>query len=261
LGLFFWPPTLPPLDLITNIAAVAFTLTKGAITMKRTPLAVGLALTLGFIGLDARAGEKAGPKDNTPPPGFTALFNGKDLTGWQGMVSLPQRMKTNSAAELAALKKKADEKILPHWTAKDGVLNYSGKGNNLQTAKDYGDFELYVDWKIGSKGDSGIYLRGQPQVQIWDNPIGSGGLYNNQKNPSKPLVAADRPVGDWNTFHIVMKADRVTIKLNGKLVVDNVPLENYWQRGQPLPAAGPIELQHHGNPLWFKNIYVKELPN
>ena len=105
-------------------------------------------------------------------------------------------------------------------------------------------------------------------MQIWDvngknNPkkIGSGGLYNNQRNPSNPLVIADNPVGQWNTFHIVMKGDKVKVMLNGKLVVDNTPLENYWERGQPLPSRGPIELQHHGDKLWFKNIYVKELPD
>ena len=227
--------------------------------MKRTLIAWTSTLTIALAALSSPAGDKAGPKDNTPPPGFTALFNGKDLTSWQGMVSMKERLKVKSTAELAELQKKANERFLPHWTATDGILVYSGKGNNLQTAKDYGNFEFYVDWKIGSKGDSGLYLRGNPQVQIWDNPEGSGGLYNNQKNPKKPLVNADRPVGEWNTFHIVMKGDRVTIKLNGKLVVDDTPLENYWERGQPLPARGPIELQHHGNPLWFKNIYIKEL--
>jgi len=199
-------------------------------------------------------------KDNTPPPGFIALFNGKDLTNWQGAVPMNMRQKLDKD-KLAAAQKKADAVILPNWTVKDGILIYSGKGGSLGTVKDYGNFELYVDWKIAAKGDSGLYLRGNPQVQIWDNPEGSGGLYNNQKNPRKPLVFADNPVGQWNTFHVVMKGDRVTVKLNGKLVVDNTPLENYWQRGQPLPAKGPIELQHHGNTLWFKNIYVKELPD
>jgi hypothetical protein len=118
-----------------------------------------------------------------------------------------------------------------------------------------------VDWKIEKGGDSGIYLRGNPQVQIWDNPEGSGGLYNNQKHARKPLVLADHKPGEWNNFHIVMKGDKVTVKLNGKLVVDNTPLENYWERGKPLPAKGPIELQHHNDPLWFKNIYVRELKN
>jgi hypothetical protein len=206
------------------------------------------------------AQDKAGPKDNTPPPGFQALFNGKDLTNWQGLVPLNQRLKL-SPEQLAARQKEANEKYLPHWSVKDGILCYDGKGQSLQTARDYGDFELWVDWKIGPKGDSGIYLRGNPQVQIWDNPVGSGGLFNNQKNPKDPLKKADKPIGEWNTFRILMKGDKVTIYLNGELVVDNVTMENYWEKGkQPLPAKGPIELQHHGNPLFFKNIYIKELP-
>jgi Domain of Unknown Function (DUF1080) len=204
--------------------------------------------------------EKAGPNDNAPPPGFTALFNGKDLTGWQGLVELPDRSRL-TPEQLAKKQQQANAKYLPHWTVQNGILHYDGKGQSLQTAKDYGNFELYVDWKIRKKGDSGIYLRGNPQVQIWDNPIGSGGLYNNKNHPSNPLVYADKPVGEWNTFHITMRGDKVTVYLNGKLVVDNVPLENYWQRGKPLPAKGPIELQHHGDQLWFKNIYIKELPD
>ncbi|MBI3466948.1 MAG: DUF1080 domain-containing protein [Planctomycetes bacterium] len=213
------------------------------------------------------AGSPVRAEDNKPPAGFKPLFNGKDLTGWKGLVELPDREKlAGDPKKLAALQKEADVKILPHWTAKDGVLVYDGKGNSLQTAKDYGDFELWVDWKIGPKGDSGIYLRGNPQVQIWDpaiQPEGSGGLYNNEKNPNKPLKRADKPVGEWNTFRILMKGDKVTVYLNGELVVDNVTMENYWGRKEnpkkPLPAKGPIELQHHGNPLYFKNIYIKEL--
>jgi len=204
--------------------------------------------------------EKAGPKDNIAPKGFALLFNGKDLEGWQGLITLPQRAKYKGD-ELAAKQKDANEKMLKHWTVKNGVIHYDGKNNNLQTAKDYGNFEMWVDWKIETKGDSGIYLRGNPQVQIWDNKEGSGGLYNNKKHPSKPLVFADYPPGKWNTFHIKMVGDKVTVHLNGRLVVDEVPLENYWEKGSPLPKKGPIELQHHNDPLWFKNIYIKELPD
>jgi hypothetical protein len=210
--------------------------------------------------------EKAGKGDNTPPKGFKLLFNGKDLDGWQGLITLPQRAKLK-AEELQDKQNKANDKMLQHWTVKNGILHYDGKDNNLQTSKDYGNFELWVDWKIAAKGDSGIYLRGNPQVQIWDHKEfndkrdGSGGLYNNKKHPKDPLVFADNPVGQWNTFHIKMVGDKVTVHLNGRLVVDNVPLENYWDKGEkPLPAVGPIELQHHGDPLWFKNIYIKELP-
>src|SRR5436305_10324713 len=156
--------------------------------------------------------EKAGPADNKPPEGFTALFNGKDLSGWHGLVELPDRAKL-TPEQLTKKQEDANKKFLPHWKVVDGVLTYDGKGQSLQTVKDYGNFELYVDWKIGPKGDSGIYLRGNPQVQLWDNPAGSGGLYNNQKHPRKPLVVADKPVGEWNRFHLLMQAHRVTADL------------------------------------------------
>lgn len=239
-----------------------------------------LLATITIFGAAAASGA-AQEKDNSPPPGFTALSNGKDLTGWQAMVEVVEDTKAKKSrripmwlqeldpAERLQKQKDGNDKILPHWTVKDGVLEYDGKGNSLQTVKHYGNFELYVDWKIMPKGDSGIYLRGQPQVQIWEESdkaaqrdgkfVGSGGLFNNQKNPKDPLVVADKAAGQWNTFWIKMVGDRVTIKLNGMLVVDNTPLENYWHRGQALPQRGPIELQHHGNKLWFKNVYVKEL--
>jgi Domain of Unknown Function (DUF1080) len=200
----------------------------------------------------------AAAQDNKPPAGFVALFNGKDLTGWQGLVELPQRAKL-TPEELKKAQQDANDKFLPHWTVRDGVLHYDGKGQSLQTAKDYQDFELLVDWKIGPKGDTGIYLRGTPQVQIWDRAEGSGGLYNNQKNPRNPSKNADKPVGEWNTFRIEMRGEIVNVWLNGELVVDKVPMENYWDRTKPIAPTGPIELQHHGNPIEFKNIYIREL--
>src|SRR5262249_50014260 len=157
-----------------------------------------------------------------------ALFNGRDLTGWKGLVADPPKRAKMSAEELAVEQKKADESMQQHWKAQDGALVFDGKGQSLCTAKDYGDFEMLVDWKILKDGDSGIYLRGSPQVQIWDpdtkaaGGVGSGGLYNNQKHPSKPSTKADKPVGEWNTFHIRMVGDKVTVHLNDKLVLDNV---------------------------------------
>jgi len=205
----------------------------------------------------------AAAKDNTPPKGFIALFNGNDLTNWKGLVADPVKRAKMTAEELSDAQKKADERMNEHWKAVDGVLVFDGKGDNLCTIKDYGDFELYVDFKILENGDSGIYLRGSPQVQIWDpakNPVGSGGLYNNQKNPSKPLLNADNPVSQWNTFKIKMVGERVTVSLNGKLVTDNVVMENYWERSKPIYSSGSIELQNHGNTLYFKNIYIREIP-
>jgi lysophospholipase L1-like esterase len=200
------------------------------------------------------------PADNTPPPGFTALFNGKDLSGWKGLVADPPKRAKMSPEELARAQEEADGSMREHWKVEDGVLAFDGKGQSLVTSKDYGDFELFTDWKIAAGGDSGIYVRGSPQIQIWDRPEGSGGLFNNEKHPAKPLEKADRPPGEWNTFRIIMTGERVTVYLNGALVVNDTVLENYWEREKPIYPAGAIELQNHESPLWFKNIYVKELP-
>jgi len=238
-------------------------------------LTAGLAFAL-IVAFSARADDQ---KDNTPPEGFVALFNGKNLDGWKGLVN-PGKAKDGipgnidnpfkraklTPEQLKAAQAEADDNMRAHWKVEDGALVFDGKGRNLCTARDYGDFEMWVDWKISPKGDSGIYLRGSPQVQIWDTAltnvggqVGSGGLYNNKKNPSKPLVKADKPVGEWNRFWIKMVGDKVWVKLNDQLVVDGVVLENYWDYSKPIFPTGDIQLQNHGNTLWFKNIYIKEL--
>ena len=211
----------------------------------------------------------AAPARAEAPEGFVPLFNGKDLSGWKGLAADPKRRAAMSDEELNAAQKVADERMRAHWRVNEGVLEFDGQGDNLCTANDYTDFELYVDWRIPPAGDSGIYLRGTPQVQIWDTayePLwkhgadkGSGALWNNQHHPRFPLVKADKPIGQWNTFYIKMVGERVTVKLNGQLVVDGVVMENYWDRDQPIPPKGPIELQNHGNKLWFKNLYIREL--
>lgn len=212
--------------------------------------------------------------DNTPPDGFTALFNGRDLAGWKGLLASPHdnpiRRARLSADEHAAKQKQADVDMREHWTVEKGEIRFDGKGRSLCTVRDYASFELLVDWKIPARADSGLYLRGTPQVQIWDphtkptrhgSEVGSGGLYNNQKNPSKPLKVADRPVGEWNRFRILMAGEKVHVFLNGELVVNDVTLENYWDRNQPIFPTGQIELQSHGDVLSFKNIYIREIPS
>jgi len=201
--------------------------------------------------------------------GYVSLFNGKDLTGWKGLVANPIVRSKMQDTAMQAAQLKANVKMKEDWEVKEGLLNYTGNlhGENLATEKQYGDMEMYIDWRIQEKGDAGIYLRGTPQVQIWDTSrrevgaqVGSGGLYNNQKNISKPLVVADNKVGEWNTFHIIMKGDKVTVYLNGILVTDNIILENYWDRKLPLFAKEQIELQAHGTFVSYRNIYVRELP-
>lgn len=204
------------------------------------------------------------PTTQLPPKGFIALFNGKDLTGWKGLVGDPVKRSQMSPDQLATEQARADSIMRTHWKVEDGTLAFDGDGfHHICTSKDYGDFEMLIDWQINKNGDSGLYLRGCPQVQIWDPaqwPQGSGGLYNNQKHPSKPLKCADKPIGEWNTFRIKMIDDRVTVYLNGILIVDNVVMENYWERNKPIYPNGQIELQAHNTPLYFRNIFIKEIP-
>jgi HEAT repeat protein len=198
--------------------------------------------------------------------GFVPMFNGKDLTGWQGLVGTPLARAKMKPDELAKKQVEANKKMLDNWSVKDGCIYFTGNGDNLCSIKDYSDFELIVDWKITKKGDSGIYLRGSPQVQIWDTSrvevgaqVGSGGLYNNKKNQKNPLKVADNPIDDWNSFRIVMIGEKVSVWLNGELVVDDVVLENYWDYSIPIFPKGAIELQAHGNELAFRDIFVKEI--
>ena len=103
--------------------------------------------------------------------GFVSIFNGKDLSGWKGLVENPIKRAAMSAAELAKKQAVADQKMRDSWQAIDGDLVFSGHGDNIATVKQYGDFEMLVDWKLdpnGKEPDAGIYLRGTPQVQIWD---------------------------------------------------------------------------------------------
>ncbi|MHA8049534.1 DUF1080 domain-containing protein [Aquirufa sp. ROCK-SH2] len=202
----------------------------------------------------------------SPARGFYSMFNGVDLTGWKGLVANPVKRRLMSKDTLALLQKKADEIMRTGWYVKNDELHFTGHGENLCSVKDYQDFDMYVDWKIEKDGDAGIYLRGSPQVQVWDLArvnvganVGSGGLYNNQINPSKPLKVADNPIDEWNSFHIIMRGERVTVYLNGEKVVDNTILENYWDRKNPIFPMDAIELQAHGNHITYRNIYVKEL--
>ncbi|HEX5104873.1 MAG TPA: DUF1080 domain-containing protein [Pirellulaceae bacterium] len=210
----------------------------------------------------------------TPPKGFVALFNGKDLSGWRGgKTENPQKRLDLSPEERAKLDQESIEDIHKHWRVENGELVNDGTGQYLTTDKDYADFELRLEYKTVAKADSGIYLRGHPQVQIWDTTKeggkwdrnadkGSGGLFNNPKGgPGQlPLIHADKPFGEWNSFVITIVGDKVTVSLNDKLVVDQAPLANYFEKGEPLPASGPIQLQTHGGEIRWRNVFLREIP-
>ena len=244
----------------------------------------------GYICLESEGGQiffrniriKELPSTNPKPDeigpideGFKSLYTGIDLTGWK---QVPGHQ--------------------GHWQPKDWILRYDGKSEapekHLWSEREYGDFVLICDWRWTGKGtqkkqpvilpngdyatdeqgnrkevevmdggDSGIYLRGseKSQVNIWSWPIGSGEVYGYRTDTNlppairagvTPKLRADRPNGEWNRFIVTMKEDRLTVNLNGKMVVENAPLPG-------VPQRGPIALQHHGDPIEFANIYIKEL--
>ena len=223
---------------------------------------------LACLPLLALAAAPAIAEDNVPPAGFTALFNGKDLSGWYGWdIKDPTELSKLSPADLAEYKKKSIEGPLPpskqgpininaNWKVENGELVSNGIGLFLTSDKVYGDFELLLDYKALPDCDAGVCLRGIPQVQIWDTTKkdprharqakGSGGLASNNlgavgTDPSKKM---DKPLGEWNSFKIRMIGERVTVVLNGETVVDHAVLENSF--ASPKPGSISIQKESDG---------------
>ncbi len=208
----------------------------------------------------------------TPPEGFRAIFNGKDLTGWHGLN--PHRSAKLTGDKLEANLKQQRDEFAEHWRVENGELVNDGHGPYATSDEEFGDIEFLLEYRTVPKADSGIYLRGTPQVQIWDSSqvfdpkkptrrphLGSGGLFNN--NPEAPgrdpLVLADRPFGEWNQFRIRQIGSQTWVWLNEKLVVDGALMENYWDRSKSLPAKGPIMLQTHGGEIRWRNLFVRDI--
>jgi hypothetical protein len=206
------------------------------------------------------------------PPAAAPLWNGKDLAGWHGQRhESPYKLAAMTAAARAKLREADDASMRAHWRVVDGELVNDGEGAYLTSDAEFGDVELTLDYRTVAGADSGIYLRGCPQVQIWDTTEaggkwqhgadkGSGALWNNEKQPRFPLVLADKPFGEWNTLRIVMLGERVWVDLNGQRTVDGAVMENYWDRKRPLPARGPLQLQTHGGEIRFRNLMLREIP-
>jgi hypothetical protein len=241
--------------------------------MKRW-LSVTVATGLCFV-VCLGAAPRQERRSDLPGESSVSLFNGKDLTGWHGLKTMdPRQFEAMSTEEKAKALDQGAEDLKKHWRVENGVIVNDGQGAYLTSDKTYGDIELKIDFKIGPKGDSGVYLRGTPQVQIWDfsEPSyarmgadkGSGGLWNNSAGaPGKdPLKRADKPVGEWNSFRIIQVGERTTVYLNDQLVVDHARWENFWDRDckRPLPARGPIQLQTHDHEIPWRNISVREIP-
>ena len=256
--------------------------------MNRTCIILAAAALFGLYAVTTTASPAQERRsDNSPPPGFTALFNGRDFANW-----------------------KVPDGDNGHWKIMDGVIDYDASSEApgdkaLWSEREFGDFTLNIDWRIKETpfvnpnvyyilpdgnhardihgkeitfpmpdSDSGVYLRGagKHQINIWNWPAGSGEMYGWRMDRSQPAevraavtprTQADNPVGQWNRFEITAKGETVTVYLNGKLVIDSARLPG-------LPPRGRIALQHHGSKkdgkwtsspslMQFKNIYFKEL--
>lgn len=199
---------------------------------------------------------------------FDSLFDGESLNGWHGRPHLDpdEYAKTDEAT-----RSKWAAQVAQHWTIENGELVNDGNGPYLTTNESFGDMELRLMYKTVPKADSGVYLRGTPQVQIWDSTeegkfsiganLGSGALWNNSPGAKgkDPLVLADRPFGEWNSLRVIQVGARTTIYLNDKLVVDHAIMENFWNRALPLAAEGPIQLQTHGGEIRWKDLLVRRI--
>jgi hypothetical protein len=246
-------------------------------------LACGLAVAFACaLTLPGGAGE--------PGKGFVSLFNGKDLTGWKvpqgdnghwkvvnGVIDYDAKSEAKGDKSLWTEKSYKDFILRVDWRFKTDEKGYMNKVPVIlpdgSHKKDENGKEIRLEIE---DVDSGVYLRGSPdaQVNIWMWPVGSGELWsvrNNRKLPPEaraaatPLKKADRPRGEWNTFEITMKGDRVWVKLNGEEVIRNAQIPG-------VPRDGPIALQHHGgynaktgrwtgppSLVQFRNVAIKEL--
>ena len=225
-------------------------------------------LALALLALPGSDTEPAQPTSE-----FRPLFDGESLAGWWGCgTENPRVWSALPQEELAAKRHGSLADIHAHWSVEEGELVNDGSGLYLTTVEDVGDFELLLEYRTVAGADSGIYLRGIPQVQIWDTTEaggkwnigadkGSGGLWNNSAGAAgkDPSVLADKPFGEWNHFRVVMVGERVTVWLNDRRVVDHARMENYFERERPIPARGPIQLQTHGGEIRWRNIYLRDI--
>ncbi len=224
-------------------------------------------------------GQRSG--DNLKAAGFESLFDGKNLDQWD--------FKPWHRGHFVVQK----NGIIDYDGKSEGK---KWSDNDLWTKKSYGDFTFYAEWRLPRKpemkghpvvlyngdflmqednpkkrvtrphldaGDSGFYFRGHKdcQANIWSQALGSGeinGYRTDKTMPPRtrrgciPIKNADRPFGEWNAFEVTIIGNRMTVVLNGEKVIDAVSLPK-------LPPEGPIALQHHHDPVQFRNLWVKEL--
>jgi hypothetical protein len=231
-------------------------------------------------------GEAHGDAPYLVEDGWSPLLNGKDLTGWTGMDSKPHEWLTTKGVwwdrllgptRLGAIKEPGDR-----------ILNsLTGRTVNLVTEQKFGDIELYVEFMLAKGSNSGVYLHGLYEVQVFDS-FGSthemtssdgGGIYhrwidNKGVGGSAPKINASRAPGEWQSYHIWFRAPRfdasgkktenakfIHVLHNSLPVQDNVEVDGVTRAGMNIPeaATNPIMLQGDHGPVAFRNIYYRPL--
>jgi len=201
----------------------------------------------------------------TEEAGFTSLFDGESLSGWTKV--------DGSAVEAG-------------WVVQEGTIHRSGKGGDIYSAKEYANFDFRFDWKISPGGNSGVKYRMTeynkkllgPEYQVLDDDKHpdakvtvkrhAAALYDiKATTPDKPI----RPVGEWNEGRIVANGTRMEHWLNGEKVMEVDTTSPEWKNllaaskfkniaGYCEAPAGRLQLQDHGDLVWFRNLRIKELP-
>ena len=196
---------------------------------------------------------------------------GHGVTAWRGRPHLDPKLEAAwDEPTRAAKQAEFDAEVRAHWSASGAELINDGHGAYLTSNNDFADAEYQLEYRTVAMADSGIYLRANPQVQIWDTTEaggkwnlgankGSAGLWNNKRHPRDPLVKADQAFGEWNSMKIRQVGARTWVWLNEHLTVDAVPMENYFEPSLPLPPRGPLQLQTHGGEIRFRNLAVRAL--
>jgi hypothetical protein len=229
-----------------------------------TRLAAALALLCSGPSLPAAdKSNETEPKviDPGPPPSDAiVLFDGKDLSQWQS--------------------EKAGE---PKWKVENGVMIVNGTGS-IMTKEEFGDVQLHVEWATPSevkgegqgRGNSGVYFQGRYEIQVLDS-YNNKTYFNGQAGAfylhNAPLVNASRKPGEWQTYDIIFHAPKpvadgkiepgsFTVLHNGVLVQDHIPVKGdatTAAKFQGVAPKGPLILQDHGNPVRYRNIWIRRL--
>ncbi|HEX9001158.1 MAG TPA: DUF1080 domain-containing protein [Blastocatellia bacterium] len=206
-----------------------------------------------------------GAKPGDPPSDATILFDGKNLSAWK------------------SLRDGGDAK----WLVQDGYIQVQPRTGDIVTKEQWGDCQLHIEWATPAevkgdsqgRGNSGVFLMGRYEVQVLDsyqNPTYFHGQAGSVYKQHAPLVNVSRKPGEWQTYDIIFSAPvfdeignvskraRVTVLHNGVLVQNNVEIygETWHDRSPayiPHGPTGPIKLQDHGNPMRFRNIWIRPL--